>query len=128
MAKSPITLGLPWSALIIAGGIAQTALIIKSGIDQVKAIKAAGASIPGGGSISDPGSSGPSLSGASPMGSGGALPVTDDIAPDTGSVGGGGGGQVRASGDNIVRAYVVETDITNTQSRMQEIENRARFE
>ena len=127
VAKSPITLGLPWSALIIAGGIAQTALIIKSGLEQVKQIKAAGASIPGGGSISDPGSSGTSLSGASPMGGGGALPVTTDSAPDTGG-GGGGGGVDRASGDTIVRAYVVETDITNTQSRMQEIENRARFE
>ena len=126
VAKSPITLGLPWSALIIAGGIAQTALIIKSGIDQVKAIKSAGASIPGGGSISDPGSSSPSLSGAGPTGSGGALPVTDDVVPDTGS--GDAGGQVRATGDNVMRAYVVESDITNTQGRMQEIENRARFE
>jgi hypothetical protein len=61
------------------------------------------------------------------MGGGGALPVTTDSAPDTGG-GGGGGGVDRASGDTIVRAYVVETDITNTQSRMQEIENRARFE
>jgi len=128
VAKSPITLGLPWSALIIAGGIAQTALIIKSGIDQVKAIKAAGASIPGGGSISDPGSSGPSLSEASPMGSGGAIPTINQMdTPDLGG-GGGGGGVDRASGDTIVRAYVVESDITNTQGRMQEIENRARFE
>jgi hypothetical protein len=128
VAKSPITLGLPWSALIIAGGIAQTALIIKSGIDQVKAIKAAGASIPGGGSISDPGSSGPSLSEASPMGSGGAIPAINQMdTPDLGG-GGGGGGVDRASGDTIVRAYVVESDITNTQGRMQEIENRARFE
>lgn len=127
VAKSPLTLGLPWSALIIAGGIAQTALIIKSGIDQVKAIKAAGASIPGGGSISDPGSSSPSLSGAAPTGSGGALPVTTDSAPDTDG-GGGGGGSVRASGDTVIRAYVVESDITDSQSRMQEIENRARFD
>jgi hypothetical protein len=127
VAKSPLTLGLPWSALIIAGGIAQTALIIKSGIDQVKAIKAAGASIPGGGSISDPGSSTPSLSEASPMGSGGAIPTINQMdTPDLG--GGGGSGVDRASGDTIVRAYVVETDITNSQSRMQEIENRARFD
>jgi hypothetical protein len=47
---------------------------------------------------------------------------------DTPDLGGGSSGFDRASGDTIVRAYVVETDISNSQSRMQEIENRARFD
>jgi len=125
---SPLTLGLPWSALIIAGGVAQTALIIKSGIEQIKQIKAAGASIPSTGSIGDGGGS-PDLGSA---GGGGSLPDTGGgggIPPDIASDGGGsrrapsGGG-----GGGSVRAYVIQTDISNAQQREQEIQNRARFQ
>ena len=125
---SPLTLGLPWSALIIAGGVAQTALIIKSGIEQIKQIKAAGASIPSTGSIGDGGGS-PDLGSA---GGGGSLPDTGGgggIPPDIASDGGGsrrapsGGG-----GGGSVRAYVIKTDISNAQQREQEIQNRARFQ
>jgi hypothetical protein len=128
VAASPLTLGLPWSALIIAGGVAQTALIIKSGIEQIKQIKAAGASIPSTGSIGDGGGS-PDLGSA---GGGGSLPDTGGgggIPPDIASDGGGsrrapsGGG-----GGGSVRAYVIQTDISNAQQREQEIQNRARFQ
>ena len=127
VAASPLTLGLPWSALIIAGGIAQTALIVKSGIEQIKQIKAAGASLPSGGSIGDGGGT-PDLGGAA--GGGGALPDTGGgSAPDTG---GDGGGSRRApsggGGGGSVRAYVIQTDINNAQQREQEIQNRARFQ
>ena len=128
VAASPLTLGLPWSALIIAGGIAQTALIVKSGIEQIKQIKAAGASLPSGGSIGDGGGSTPDLGAGG--GGGGALPDTGGgSAPDTG---GDGGGSRRApsggGGGGSVRAYVIQTDINNAQQREQEIQNRARFQ
>ena len=127
VAASPLTLGLPWSALIIAGGIAPTALSVKSGIEQIKQIKAAGASLPSGGSIGDGGGT-PDLGGAA--GGGGALPDTGGgSAPDTG---GDGGGSRRApsggGGGGSVRAYVIQTDINNAQQREQEIQNRARFQ
>jgi hypothetical protein len=128
VAASPLTLGLPWSALIIAGGIAQTALIVKSGIEQIKQIKAAGASLPSGGSIGEGGGSSPDLGAGG--GGGGALPDTGGgNAPDTG---GDGGGSRRApsggGGGGSVRAYVIQTDISNAQQREQEIQNRARFQ
>jgi hypothetical protein len=127
VAASPLTLGLPWSALIIAGGVAQTALIIKSGIEQIKQIKAAGASIPSTGSIGDGGGS-PDL-GSAGGGGGGALPDTGGGgAPNTG---GGGGGSTGGGGGGTspsVRAYVIQSDINDSQQREQEIQNRARFQ
>jgi hypothetical protein len=127
VAASPLTLGLPWSALIVANGVLQSAAIIKSAVDGVKAINSAGnsagisenAEIPSGGSA-------PSLS--SPSGGGGAVPdLGGEAAPDLG----GGGGGVGAGGGGqtpTVRAYVVERDISDAQSRDAEIQNRARFQ
>jgi hypothetical protein len=111
----------------VLGGIAAAAAVV-AGLKNVKSILAVktppvpgGSSEPGFIDIPSPGG------GVGSMGSGGSIPTIDQMGtPDLG--GGGGGGVDRASGDTIVRAYVVETDITNTQSRMQEIENRARFE
>ena len=109
-------------------GIAAAAAAVVAGLKNVKSILAvktpaipSGSSEPGFIDIPSPGG------GVSSMGGGASMPTIDQMGtPDLG--GGGGGGVDRASGDTIVRAYVVETDITNTQSRMQEIENRARFE
>ena len=111
----------------VLGGIAAAAAVV-AGLKNVKSILAvktpaipSGSSEPGFIDIPSPGG------GVSSMGGGASMPTIDQMGtPDLG--GGGGGGVDRASGDTIVRAYVVETDITNTQSRMQEIENRARFE
>jgi len=111
----------------VLGGIAAAAAVV-AGLKNVKSILAVktppvpgGSSEPGFIDIPSPGG------GVSSMGGGASMPTIDQMGtPDLG--GGGGGGVDRASGDTIVRAYVVETDITNTQSRMQEIENRARFE
>jgi hypothetical protein len=111
----------------VLGGIAAAAAVV-AGLKNVKSILAVktppvpgGSSEPGFIDIPSPGG------GVGSMGGGGSIPTIDQMGtPDLG--GGGGGGVDRASGDTIVRAYVVETDITNTQSRMQEIENRARFE
>jgi hypothetical protein len=111
----------------VLGGIAAAAAVV-AGLKNVKSILAVktppvpgGSSEPGFIDIPSPGG------GVGSMGGGASMPTIDQMGtPDLG--GGGGGGVDRASGDTIVRAYVVETDITNTQSRMQEIENRARFE
>lgn len=127
VAASPLTLGLPWSALIVANGVLQSAAIIKSAVDGIAAINSAGNSagitenseIPSGGSA-------PSLS--SPSGGGGAVPdlgggSSPDLGGGGGGTGGGGGGMTPT-----VRAYVVERDISDAQSRDAEIQNRARFE
>lgn len=111
-------------------GIAAAAMAVAAGMKNVKSILAVKTPpVPGG--SSDPGFVNiPSpAGGVGSMGSMGSMPSLDNITmPDLGSPGGGDGGSVRASGDTIVRAYVVESDITDSQSRMQEIENRARFE
>ena len=126
VAASPLTLGLPWSALIVANGVLQSAAIIKSAVDGIAAINSAGNSagitenseIPSGGSA-------PSLS--SPSGGGGAVPdLGGGSSPD---LGGGGGGTGGGGGMTpTVRAYVVERDISDAQSRDAEIQNRARFQ
>ena len=109
-------------------GIAAAAAAVVAGMKNVKSILAVKTpAVPGGSSepgfVNIPSPAG----GGGSMGGGVSMPTIDQMGtPNLG--GGDSGGQVRASGDTIVRAYVVETDITNTQSRMQEIENRARFE
>jgi hypothetical protein len=107
-------------------GIAAAAAAVVAGFKNVKSILAVKTPpVPGG--SSEPGFIDiPSPAGGG-VGSMGSIPTINQMdTPDLG--GGGGGGVDRASGDTIVRAYVVETDITNSQSRMQEIENRARFD
>lgn len=109
------------------GAIAAAAAIV-AGLKNVKAILAvktpaiaAGSSEPG--FVDIPSPSMPSTGGALPsIGDGGGIPP--DIASDGGGSrrapsGGGGGGSVRA--------YVIQTDISNAQQREQEIQNRARF-
>jgi hypothetical protein len=68
--------------------------------------------------------------GGGDSGGGGSIPDTGGgIPPDIASDGGGsrrapsGGG-----GGGSVRAYVIQTDISNAQQREQEIQNRARFQ
>jgi|LakMenE22Apr09ns_1017241.scaffolds.fasta_scaffold00144_2 hypothetical protein len=109
-------------------GILAAAAAIKMGLDNVKRIVAvktpnipAGSSDPG--FIDIPSPSMPSTGGGSlpDMGRGGG-----GGAPNTGGGGGstGGGGGSSPS----VRAYVIQSDISNSQQREQEIQNRARFQ
>ena len=111
----------------VLGAVAAAAAIV-AGLKNVKAILAvktpaiaAGSSEPG--FVDIPSPSMPSTGGALPsIGDGGGIPP--DIASDGGGsrrapTGGGGGGSVRA--------YVIQTDISNAQQREQEIQNRARF-
>ena len=130
VAASPLTLGLPWSALIIAGGVASAIKIVNDAKAQIASINEAGAGLPSEGSIGDSGST-PSISDPTGGGGGGALP---DIggggggsSPDLGT-GGGGAGAGGGGMTPTVRAYVVERDISDAQSRDAEIQNRARFQ
>ena len=113
----------------VLGAVAAAAAIV-AGLKNVKAILAvktpaiaAGSSEPG--FVDIPSPSMPSTGGALPsIGDGGGIPP--DIASDGGGsrrapTGGGGGG------GGSVRAYVIQTDISNAQQREQEIQNRARF-
>ena len=112
----------------VLGAVAAAAAIV-AGLKNVKAILAvktpnipAGSSEPG--FVDIPSPSMPSVGG------GGALPdIGGGGAPDTG---GDGGGSRRApsggGGGSSVRAYVIQTDISNAQQREQEIQNRARFQ
>jgi hypothetical protein len=128
VAASPLTLGLPWSALIIANGALQAAAVVKSAIDGVKAINSAGSSA----GLSEEGTIGDSGAGTSVPstgGGGGALPSTGGGgAPNTGGGGGGSTGGGNGGGGGTVRAYVVQSDIEDAQQRESEIQNRARFE
>jgi myosin heavy subunit len=106
----------------VLGAVAAAAAIV-AGLKNVKAIMAvkapdvpAGSSDPGFVNIPSPGA--PATGGSMPSLGGGGTP---DLGGGGGSTGGGGGG-------STIRAYVVERDISDSQNRQAEIENRARFE
>ncbi len=112
-------------------GAAAAAAAIVAGIKNVKSIMAiqpppvpGGASGPGFVDIPPPsGGAAPSM--PSPPSGGGSLPSIDTTPAPALTTGGGGGGQ---SGQTAVRAYVVERDITSSQEREKEIQNKANFE
>jgi hypothetical protein len=111
-------------------GAAAAAAAIVAGLKNVKAILAvktpnvpAGSSEPGFVDIPSP---------SMPSTGGGMLP---DIgrgggggAPNTGGGGGGSTGGGGGGSSPSVRAYVIQSDISNSQQREQEIQNRARFQ
>jgi hypothetical protein len=107
----------------VLGGVAAAAAIV-AGLKNVKAILAVKApEIPGGSSepgfVDIPSPGVPSTGGAMPSLGGGGTP----------SLGGGGGGvDTGGGGGGAIRAYVVERDISDAQSRDADIQNRARFE
>ena len=106
----------------VAAGISIAGIVVGAaqGISAINQASSGSSGGGGGGSLPDLGGGG-----------GGAIPDTGGgDAPDTGSDGGGsrraptGGG----GGGGSVRAYVIQTDISNAQQREQEIQNRARFQ
>ena len=106
-------------------GAVAAAAAIAAGLANVKAIMAvkapdipSGSSEPGFANIPSPGA--PATGGSMPSLGGGGTP----------SLGGGGGGGATGGGGNggSIRAYVVESDISDAQNREAEIQNRARFE
>ena len=101
-AASPLTFGMPWSGIHIGQGVLNAASIVSS---TTKALKALG----GGGSISNAGSSVPTVTGAS------AAPQTgfqasneNQIATSIAS---------RQTEAPIVKAYVVSQDMTDQQKK-----------
>ena len=107
-------------------GVVAAAAAIKMGLDNVKRIMAVKSpEIPGG--SSEPGYVNIPSPGAPSMGGGGSMP--DLGGGGTPSLGGGGGGDTGGGGGGgAIRAYVVESDISDAQTREAEIQNRARFE
>jgi hypothetical protein len=109
----------------VLGAVAAAAAIV-AGLKNVKAIMAVKTpQIPSG--SSEPGFADIPSPGAPSTGSGGAMPSLG--GGGTPSLGGGGGGETGGGGGGgAIRAYVVESDISDAQTREAEIQNRARFE
>jgi hypothetical protein len=126
---SPLTLGLPWSALIIAGGVASAIKVVNDAKTQIAEINKAGANLPSNGTIGDSGG-GATISNPITGGGGGGGAVPDLGGGSSPDLGGGGGGTTGGGGggNTTVRAYVVERDISDAQNRDAEIQNRARFQ
>jgi hypothetical protein len=130
VAASPLTLGLPWSALIIAGGVAAAVKVVNDAKTQIAEINKSGGGIPSSGNIGDPGGGGVTI--GDPYSGGGALPSTGGGGGGGGSSpnidGGGGGGSTGGKAATSVRAYVLERDISDAQALDAEIQNRATFQ
>jgi len=116
----------------VLGAVAAAAAIV-AGLKNVKSILAVKApEIPGGSSepgfVNIPSPGAPATGGGAmpSLGGGGAMPSLG--GGGTPSLGGGGGGIGDGGGGQTIRAYVVERDISDAQSRDAEIQNRARFE
>lgn len=108
-------------------GTVAAAAAIAAGLKNVKAILAVKApQIPGG--SSEPGFVDVPSPGAPSTGGGASMPsLGGGGTPDLGG-GGGGGATGGGGGGGAVRAYVVERDISDSQRREAEIQNRATFE
>jgi len=108
----------------VLGAVAAAAAIV-AGLKNVKAILAVKApEIPGG--SSEPGFANIPSPGAPSTGGGSMPDLGGGGTPDLG--GGGGGATGGGGGGGAVRAYVVERDISDSQRREAEIQNRATFE
>jgi len=113
----------------VLGAVAAAAALV-FGYKQVALIKAQNYESAAEGNVNSPDLGGGGGGVPSTGDGGGSIPDTGGgSAPDTG---GDGGGSRRApsggGGGGSVRAYVIQTDISNAQQREQEIQNRARFQ
>ena len=114
---------IPFVGPILGAAAAAAALVF--GYKQVALIKAQNYESASTGSVNAPDLGGGGGGALPDTGGGGGGGIPPDIASDGGGSrrapsGGGGGGSVRA--------YVIQTDISNAQQREQEIQNRARFQ
>lgn len=121
-----IPAGIMLAKTILAQKIAAGISIAGIAVGAAQGIAAINQASSGGGGGS---SSLPDLGGGGSTGGGGALPETGGggAAPDLGGGGGATGGNGGGNG-SAIRAYVVERDISDAQSRDADIQNRARFE
>jgi hypothetical protein len=92
--------------------VASIATILASGFSAVRQIKAT--QIPGGGG----GGSIPSVSAVAPVSPQGPQTATTNISAQS----------INALGNQAIKAYVVETDVTSNQQRVKAIQQRARFD
>jgi len=92
--------------------VASVATILASGFTAIKQIK--GTPVPGGGG----GPSIPSISSAAPMAPQAPQATTTNISAQS----------INALGNQAIKAYVVETDVTSNQQRIKAIQQRARFD
>jgi hypothetical protein len=112
VAASPMTAGMPFVALNTASGALSIASSVAAGIKAVQQINAAQ---PGGGGGAAPAS-----------GSMGAAPIAP-AAPVTNTVTQLDQKSMNAVGNATSRAYVVESDVTNSQERITRINRAARL-
>jgi hypothetical protein len=94
------------AAATIAAGIINVKKIISTKVPSAKG----GGDVGGGGGV-------PSISSAAPMTAAGVEPATTNISQQS----------INALGNQAMRAYVVETDVTSSQQRIAAIQQRARF-
>jgi hypothetical protein len=111
-------LGAAAAAAALVFGYKQVAMIKAQNYESVAEGTATTPDLGGGGSVPSSGSGG----GASIPDTGGGG------APNTGGGGGGGSAGGGSGSGGSVRAYVIQSDIEDAQSRENEIQNRARFE
>jgi hypothetical protein len=111
----------------VLGAVAAAAAIV-AGLKNVKSILAVQTpSVPGG--SASPGYVDIPSPGAPATGGGGGGSMPDLGGGGTPNLGGGGGGSTGGGGGGgSIRAYVVERDISDSQRREEEIQNRATFE
>jgi hypothetical protein len=111
----------------VLGAVAAAAAIV-AGLKNVKSILAVQTpSVPGG--STSPGYVDIPSPGAPATGGGGAsMPSLGGGGTPSLGGGGGGGSTGGGGGGGAIRAYVVESDISDAQTREAEIQNRARFE
>lgn len=93
--------------------VASIATILASGLGAVRQIKAT--QIPGSGGG---GGSVPSISAVAPVSPQGPQTATTNISAQS----------INALGNQAIKAYVVETDVTSNQQRVKAIQQRARFD
>ena len=93
--------------------VASIATILASGLGAVRQIKST--QIPGGGGG---GGSVPSISAIAPVSPQGPQTATTNISAQS----------INALGNQAIKAYVVETDVTSNQQRVKAIQQRARFD
>lgn len=101
----------------IFGPVAAAATIAAGLINVKKIISTKVPSAKGGGDVGGGGGGVPSISGAAPISPQGPETATTNISQQS----------INALGNQAMRAYVVETDVTNSQQRIAAIQQRARF-
>ena len=94
------------AAATIAAGLINVKKIISTKVPSAKG----GGDVGGGGGV-------PSISAAAPLTVQGQETATTNISQQS----------INALGNQAMRAYVVETDVTNSQQRIAAIQQRARF-